>query len=66
LAARPLRAGVHRRDLGRSNFGPNIGQTDTVEQAEFRRQDRRTALKIILLSLLIGAIVAAAAYFIPL
>jgi hypothetical protein len=51
--------------LGVSNFGPNVGQTDTVEQAEFRRQDRRTALKIIALSALAGAIVAAAAYFIP-
>ncbi|MGE3243635.1 MAG: hypothetical protein AB7I57_21370, partial [Pirellulales bacterium] len=48
--------------LGRSNFGPTIGHTDTIEQAEFRRQDRRTALKIIALSLLAGAVVAAAAY----
>src|SRR5262245_8514839 len=24
--------------LGLSNFGPNVGRTDTVEQAEFRRQ----------------------------
>jgi hypothetical protein len=44
------------------NFGPNAGQTDTVELAEFRRQDRRTALKIISLSALVGAVVAAAAY----
>lgn len=50
--------------LGVSNFGPNVGNTDTVEQAEFRRQDRRTAIKIIVLSALAGAIVAAAAYFI--
>ena len=48
------------------NFGPNAGKTDTVEQAEFRRQDRHTALKIIGLSMLAGAVVAAAAYFIPL
>src|SRR5262245_46302717 len=47
------------------NVGPNVGRTDTVEQAEFRRQDRRTALKIINLSALAGAIVAAAAYFAP-
>jgi len=45
------------------NFGPNVGKTDTVEQAEFRRQDRRKALQIIGLSLLAGAAVAAAAYF---
>jgi hypothetical protein len=47
------------------NFGPNVGRTDTIEQAEFRRQDRRKALEIIGLSLLIGAVVTAAAYFIP-
>jgi hypothetical protein len=51
--------------LGRSNFGPNVGKTDTVEQAEFRRQDRRRAIQIIALSALAGAVVAAAAYFIP-
>lgn len=47
------------------NFGANIGETDTVEQAEFRRQDRRKAIRIIALSALIGAIAAAAGYFIP-
>jgi hypothetical protein len=47
------------------NFGPNVGRTDTIEQAEFRRQDRSKALQIIGLSLLIGAVVTAAAYFIP-
>ena len=47
------------------NFGPNVGRTDTVEQAEFRRQDRRTALKIIALSALAGHIVAAVAYCLP-
>jgi hypothetical protein len=51
--------------LGLSNLGSKVGKTDTVEQAEFRRQDRRTALQIIALSVLIGAVVAAAAYFIP-
>lgn len=48
--------------LGLSNFGPSVGKTDTVEQAEFRRQDRRTAFKIIALSALAGAAVAAVAY----
>jgi hypothetical protein len=51
--------------LGVSNFSPNVGKTDTIEQAEFRSQDRRTAIRIIALSALAGAIVAAAAYFIP-
>jgi hypothetical protein len=48
------------------NFGPNVGTTDTVEQAEFRRKDRQTALTIIGLSVLIAAAVASAAYLIPL
>jgi hypothetical protein len=47
------------------NFGPNVGQTDTVEQAEFRRQDRRTATRIIALSALAGVCVAALAYVLP-
>jgi hypothetical protein len=48
------------------NIGPKIGATDTVEQAEDRRKDRRRALVIIGLSLLIGGVVAAASYFVPL
>jgi hypothetical protein len=47
------------------NFGPNVGRTDTVEQAEFRRQDRRTALRIIAYALLIAVFVTAAAYLVP-
>ena len=45
------------------NVGPDFGKTESVEQAEFRRKDRRTALLIIGVSLLVGAVVAAAAYF---
>ena len=48
--------------LGLSNFGPNVGKMDTVEQADFRQQDRRKALQIIALSILAGAVVAAVAY----
>jgi len=48
---------------GALNFGPNVGKTDTVQEAEFRRQDRRKALQIISLSMLAGAVVAAVAYF---
>ena len=48
------------------NFGPHVGKTDSVEQAESRRQDRKTALQIIGISLLVATIVAAAAYSIPL
>ena len=47
------------------NFGPEVGRTDPVAQAEFRRQDRRTALKIVGLSALAGALIAAAAYLAP-
>jgi hypothetical protein len=47
------------------NFGPNVGQTDTIERAEFRRQDRRTALWIVGWSALAGVAVAVAAYLIP-
>ena len=44
------------------NFGPNVGKTDTVEQAEFRRKDRQKALMILLYSSLVGIAVAAAGY----
>ncbi len=47
------------------NFGPTVGQTDAVEQAEYRRQDRRTAVNILALSALLGGIVAAVAFFLP-
>jgi hypothetical protein len=48
--------------MGVFNFGPDVGKTDTVEQAEYRRQDRRKALSIIFYSGLIGIAVAAAGY----
>lgn len=47
------------------NFGPNVGSTDTVAQAEDRRRDRRKALQIIGLSVLAGVVVAAFTYLIP-
>ncbi|MBN2086664.1 MAG: hypothetical protein JW748_15730 [Anaerolineales bacterium] len=48
------------------NFGPNVGKTDTIEQAEYRRQDRRKALQIVLYSGLIGIAAALAGYFLVL
>ncbi len=51
---------------GTYHFGPNVGDIGTVKQAEFRRQDRRTALKIIGLAVLAGAVVAVGAYLMPL
>lgn len=44
------------------NFGPQVGKTDSVSQAEFRVKDRRKAWQIILYSVLIGAVVAMVAY----
>jgi hypothetical protein len=52
--------------LGVFNFGPNVGKTDTVEQAEFRRQDRQKALRILFYSILIGAATSIAGYFLVL
>ena len=44
------------------NFGPEIGKTDTVEQAEYRRKDRQKALLIGLYAFLIGLAIAVAAF----
>lgn len=44
------------------NFG-DVGKTDSVEQAEFRAQDRRKAWQIVTYSILIGIAVATLAYF---
>ena len=45
------------------NFGSEVGNTDTVEQTEFRRQDVRKARLIGLYAFLVGAAVAVAGYF---
>ncbi len=44
------------------NFGPEVGKTDTVMQAEFRRKDRAKALQIAGYSALIGVTVALSGY----
>jgi hypothetical protein len=44
------------------NFGSEVGKTDTVEQAEFRLQDRRKAGLIGLYSALAGVVVAIAGF----
>ena len=44
------------------NFGPEIGKTDTVEQAEYRRKDQQKALLIGLYAFLIGLAIAVAAF----
>jgi hypothetical protein len=52
--------------MGVFNFGPNVGKTDSIEQAEFRKKDRQKALVIILYSCLIGMTAAMAGYFLVL
>jgi hypothetical protein len=49
---------------GLFNFGPKAGKTETVMQAEFRAKDRKKALQILALSLIIGVVVAIIAYFV--
>lgn len=46
------------------NFGPQVGQTDSVVEAEFRRKDRRKAWQIAIYSAGIGLAVAALAYLV--
>ncbi|MCX9012120.1 MAG: hypothetical protein OIN66_13495 [Candidatus Methanoperedens sp.] len=47
------------------NFSPYAGETETIDQVEFRAADRRRAWLIIIYSAVIGAMVAAAAYYLP-
>ena len=44
------------------NFGPGVGNTEFVPEVEFQEKDKKKAWQIISYSLLIGAIVALAAY----
>jgi hypothetical protein len=46
------------------NFGPKIGQTDTVSQADFRAKDRATAKQIFAYAVIIGIVVVIAAILI--
>ena len=45
------------------NFGPQVGQTSAIEKEEFKLKDRRKAGQIILLSALIGIVVALGGFF---
>jgi hypothetical protein len=49
---------------GLFNFGPDVGKTDTVEQAEFRLKDLRKARLIGLYAALVGIVFAVAGFFI--
>jgi hypothetical protein len=48
------------------NFGPQVGKTEEVEQAEYRRKDKQKALQILAYSALISIVVATAIFFLPL
>jgi hypothetical protein len=61
-AATHFCAGFGMRGL--VNFG-DTGSTDTIEQAEFRAEDRAKAKRILAQSLAIGAGVGAAALLLP-
>lgn len=45
------------------NFGPKVGKTDTVQQAEFRAKDRKKAWQIVIYSIVTGLVVALLGYF---
>ncbi|MFZ2493393.1 MAG: hypothetical protein WA208_18080 [Thermoanaerobaculia bacterium] len=47
------------------NVGPDLGATDTVQQAEFRAYDRRKAWQIVGFSILIAGVVALLAALLP-
>jgi uncharacterized membrane protein YidH (DUF202 family) len=48
------------------NFGPQVGKTEEVEQAEYRRKDKQKALQILAYSALIAIVVATAVFLLPL
>jgi len=48
------------------NLVKPAGQTETIQQKEFRRKDRQKALKITGLSILSGLIFAGVMYYLPL
>jgi len=49
---------------GLFNFGPSVGKTDTVSQAEFRALDRKKSQQIFFYATLIAIAVALVAFFI--
>jgi hypothetical protein len=48
---------------GLFNFGPEVGKAETVSQQEFRAKDKKRALQIFGYSIVIGVILALAAYY---
>lgn len=50
---------------GLFNVSNDVQQTDSVDQAEFRRKDRQKALTILTFSLIVAWAIALLAYFLP-
>ena len=48
---------------GLFNFKPEVGKTESVDQAEFRAKDKAKAIKILLVAAVIADLVAALAFF---
>ncbi len=48
---------------GLFNFKPEVGKTESVDQAEFRAKDKAKAIKILLGAAVIADLVAALAFF---
>lgn len=44
------------------NFGPKVGKTDSVSQAEFRAKDRKKAWQIVIYSIIIGLVISLLGY----
>ena len=63
-----LQAGMHFcarfGASGLFNFG-DVGPTESVMEADFRRADQRKAIQIIVFTLIIAAVVAIVAFLIP-
>ena len=47
------------------NFGAQVGETELVEQAEYRRKDRQKALQILAYSALIAIVLTTVILFLP-
>jgi hypothetical protein len=48
---------------GLFNFGTEVGKTETVQQQEFKKKDRQKALRIISCSIILGFVIALAAFY---
>jgi hypothetical protein len=47
------------------NFGAEVGKTDSVEMAEYRRRDKAKALRMVVVGLLTAIVITAIALLLP-